>query len=147
MVILRDKPEIHKIKRASNSHLFWRLYFRETTRMSGSQQDSARLISGSIFRVVEPIGAFSPSASPTEEILLSPGTLLNYRGPGGYADPCSGVYLFWDEFLVIGGENNGRLIAVNDAATLYDSNGSPTHLGWRPRIGLPGALVLQSQPA
>ncbi len=35
------------------------------------------------------------------EIDLEPGTRLGYLRAGGYADPCSSIYMDWDEFTVL----------------------------------------------
>lgn len=78
------------------------------------------------------------------KITLAPGTRLGYLRAGGYADPCSSIYMDWDEFTVLTGPWAGRVVLVEDAGTVRDETGLATHDGPRPRFGPPPTVVADS---
>jgi len=101
------------------------------------------------FHVIGPTSAFLQDRRPAgvrtwtwaHKISLAPGTRLGYLRAGGYADPCSSIYMDWDEFTVLAGPWAGREVLVEDAGTVRDELGSGSHLGWRPRLGPPPTVV------
>ncbi len=100
------------------------------------------------FHVIGPTPAFLQGPRPdgvrtwtwANEITLEPGTRLGYLRAGGYADPCSSIYMDWDEFTVLAGPWAGREVLVVDAGTVRDERGSATHDGPRPRLGPPPTI-------
>jgi len=102
-----------------------------------------------MFHVIGPTPAFRQEPRPagirtwtwTHKITLAPGTRLGYIRAGGYADPCSSLYMDWDEFTVLAGPWAGSEVLVEDAGTVRDETGVGPHDGPRPRLGPPPTVV------
>ena len=95
------------------------------------------------FTVAAPTRAFLDYAAHEREITLLPGTHLRWLRAGGYGDPCSDIYLDWDDFEALDGEFAGRVVTVEDAATPRDeraAQGFAPHWGSRPRLGPPVSI-------
>lgn len=95
------------------------------------------------FTVTAPTRAFLDYTAHEREITLAAGTRLRWIRSGGMADPCSDVYLDWDEFEALDGEFAGQVVAVEDAATPRDeraAQGFGPQWGSRARLGLPKSV-------
>lgn len=95
------------------------------------------------FTVIAPTRAFLDYMGNEREITLAVGTRLRWIRAGGYGDPCSDVYLDWDEFEPLDGEFAGLMVAVEDAATPRDeraAQGYGPQWGSRPRLGPPKSI-------
>ncbi len=98
------------------------------------------------FLVTEPTRAFLDYMGQEREVTLAPGTRLQYAGPNGFGDPCSDIYMDWDEFVPLDGPWVGQLVVIEDADTPRDSlasHGYGPHFGSRRRLGPPDSVVAE----
>jgi hypothetical protein len=98
------------------------------------------MAAGTIFEVVAPTRALlvTDRTSRPTVVQLPAGTNLRHLRSDQLFDPCSDVYMFWDEFVALDGSWAGRRIDIADART-------PDHgliFGWRPELGPPASLRL-----
>jgi len=92
------------------------------------------------FTVTAPTRAFLHYGAGEHEITLAAGTHLSWLRAGGFADPCSDVYLDWDEFEPLDGAWAGQVVTVEDADTPRDeraAQGFGPQWGHRRRLGPP----------
>jgi hypothetical protein len=99
------------------------------------------------FTVTAPTRAFLDYGAREREITLAAGTRLRWVRAGGMGDPCSDIYLNWDEFEPLDGEFAGLVVTVEDAATPRDeraAQGYGPQWGTRPRLGPPTTITPDS---
>jgi len=106
--------------------------------------EQADAVSLPTFTVIAPTRAFLTYLAREREITLTTGTRLRWIRAGGLSDPCSDLYLDWDEFEPLDGEFAGLVVTVEDAATARDeraAQGYGPQWAHRPRLGPPRTIL------